>query len=200
LTQPPLNAEKTRQCFLAAIESTSSIVAAVQDDAWTRPTPCDEWDVKDIVNHLVYENVWAVELFNGRTIDEVGDKFEGDLVGDSPKSTYLETANAIREVVERSDSMSVMCNISSGPVPGSEYASQLFVDTLIHGWDIAAGSGQPGVLDPELVAACMPLARAAREAVGESGPFGTTVAAKESASAQSVLLGLLGRDSDAWIR
>ena len=193
-----LNAERTRECFLAALESTSKIVSSVDGDAWARPTPCDEWNVKDVVNHLVYENLWAIELFNGRTIEEVGDRFDGDLVGNSPNERYAETTAEVRSIINKPGSMDAVCHISSGPVPGSEYASQLFVDALIHGWDIGVGSGQQVRLDSDLVIACMPLAQATREAVGEQGPFGTTVETQDSALSQTKLLAILGRDAKAW--
>ncbi len=49
-------------------------IAAVRPDQWNNDTPCGEWDVRDVTNHLIYENLWAVELFAGKTIDEVGDR------------------------------------------------------------------------------------------------------------------------------
>jgi uncharacterized protein (TIGR03086 family) len=45
-------------------------------------------------------------------------------------------------------------HLSFGDFPGSEYTMQLFADLLIHGWDLARGSGQDDRLDPELVGAC----------------------------------------------
>ncbi len=198
MSSSKLSAGRARECFLAALESTTQIVSAVDDDAWSRPTPCDEWDVKDVVNHLVYENLWAIELFSGRTIEEVGTKFDGDLVGGSPRERYAETSAEVSAIIEQPGSMDAICQISSGPVPGSEYASQLFVDALIHGWDIGVGSGQSVQLDSDLVAACMPLALATREAVGDEGPFGTTIKTRETVTDQTRLLAILGRDAVAW--
>ena len=47
-------------------------------------TPCTEWDVRALVNHVLGEIRWAVPLFAGSTIAEVGDRFDGDLLGDDP--------------------------------------------------------------------------------------------------------------------
>ena len=198
MTTAPLGPEKVRASFLAAMDSTQGIVEAVTAGEWSRATPCDEWDVRDVVNHLVYENLWAVELFNGKTIAEVGDALEGDLVGDAPREKYVESAAAVRKIIEQPDSMSVTCHISSGPVPGSEYASQLFLDTLIHGWDIAVGAGQSGVLPADLVEACMPLALMVRDAVPDSGPFSSEVQTADSVDPQTKLLAILGRNADEW--
>ena len=194
----PLNPEQLQASYLAALDSTQHIVETIADDAWSRPTPCDEWDVRDVVNHLVYENLWAVDLFNGKKIEEVGEAHEGDLLGDQPIERYVETTGAIRAVIEQPDSMQRICHISSGPVPGSEYASQLFLDTLIHGWDIAVGSGQRGDLPPDLVETCMPLAEALRSMIGDSGPFASALQHDDDANRQDVLLAILGRDAGEW--
>lgn len=194
----PLDPERIRQCYLASMDSTQRIVSGITESAWTNATPCDDWNVKDIVNHLVYENVWAVELLNGKSIGEVGDAFEGDLVGQHPQQKYESTTKDVRMIIERPDSMSLVCQISSGPIPGSEYAAQLFLDTLIHGWDIAVGSGQPGNLDSGLIEACIPLAVITRDAVGEGGSFGNTVETQPQSDPQARLLALLGRDSPVW--
>ena len=61
-------------------------MSAVTDSAWVNDTPCTDWNVKDVVNHIVDENIWMVALFNGRTIAEIDNEFEGNLVGDDPAS------------------------------------------------------------------------------------------------------------------
>jgi uncharacterized protein (TIGR03086 family) len=193
-----LDAEQTRNCFLRSLDSTERFVAAIPESRWASPTPCDEWDVRAVVNHLVYENLWAVELFNGKTIEEVGSAFDGDLVGSDPARAYAGSAAAVKSVIRLPESMSATCQISSGPVSGAEYASQLFLDTLVHGWDIAVGSGQSGELDPGLVEACIPLAEWTCQAVGESGPFGSSVPVSPQENAQVRLLAILGRDAATW--
>jgi uncharacterized protein (TIGR03086 family) len=117
-------------------------VAEVTDSAWVNDTPCTDWNVKDVVNHIADENIWMVALFNGRTIAEVGNEFEGNLVGDDPAGVYERTANDVKAILAEPDAMSRTCQISSRPVSVVEYAKQLFLDTLIHGWDIAVGAGR----------------------------------------------------------
>ena len=85
MTMPKIDPETIRTCYLKSLESTERFVSEISAVRWNSPTPCDEWSVKDVVNHLDYENLWAVELFNGKTIKEVGARFDGDLVGDLPR-------------------------------------------------------------------------------------------------------------------
>ena len=82
-----------------AVEEFGSRVAAVGDDQWELPTPCSDWNVRQLVNHLVYENRWTVPLIGGSTIAEVGDRYEGDLLGDRPQAAWDESsAEAVRAV------------------------------------------------------------------------------------------------------
>jgi len=181
-------------CYLRSLDSTINFVSNVADDAWNNDTPCSDWDVKDVVNHIVYENVWMVALFNGRTIEEVGDEFEGDLVGDDPAGVYVKTANEVKAILAEPDAMTRTCHISSGPVSGADYAKELFLDTLIHGWDIAVGSKQDATLDPYLVEQCMPLGQAIADNESYRSAFKAPTEGSTSGNPQTHLLGLLGRD------
>lgn len=61
-------------------------VHAVRDDQWGAGTPCAEWTVRDLVNHLVSEQLWVPSLVrDGCMIEEVGDTFEGTCWGRTPR-------------------------------------------------------------------------------------------------------------------
>ena len=76
-----------------------AIVAGVAPDAWGRPTPCVDWDVRTLVNHVVGEERWAVPLLEGRTIAEVGDSLDGDLLGDRRRHARGEAQDRADRVV-----------------------------------------------------------------------------------------------------
>jgi uncharacterized protein (TIGR03086 family) len=63
-------------------------VAAVDPAQWDAGTPCEEWDVRALVNHVVGEQRWAPHLLAGETIEQVGDRYDGDLLGDDPRATW----------------------------------------------------------------------------------------------------------------
>ena len=67
-----------------AVEGFAALVERVPGDRWDAPTPCAAWTVRDIVNHLVNEQRWTAPMFAGATIEEVGDRFDGDLLGADP--------------------------------------------------------------------------------------------------------------------
>ena len=147
MTNAEIDTAVISDCCVRSLDSSINIVSNVADSAWGNDTPCTDWNVKDVVNHIVDENIWMVALFNGRTIAEVGNEFEGNLVGDDPAGVYERTANDVKAILAEPDAMSRTCQISSGPVSVAEYSKQLFLDTLIHGWDIAVGSGPDAILD-----------------------------------------------------
>src|SRR3954466_5968719 len=80
-------------------------VEAVADNQWGLPTPCADWDVRALVHHLVYENVWSPPLLEGQTIAQVGDRFEGDLLGDDPKAAWKDSAQLALQAVSRPGAM-----------------------------------------------------------------------------------------------
>lgn len=47
-------------------------VRAIGDDQWDNGTPCAQWTVRDLVQHLVSEQLWAPRLLDGATLEEIG--------------------------------------------------------------------------------------------------------------------------------
>lgn len=136
-----------------AVEQFRSLVHLVPADAWTAPTPCSEWDVRALVNHVAGEELWTVPLIGGRTIAEVGDRYDGDVLGAAPSHAVDGAANAAAAAFEQPGAMDRTVHLSFGETPASEYAMQLVADHVIHGWDLAAATGSDTRLDDELVGA-----------------------------------------------
>jgi uncharacterized protein (TIGR03086 family) len=175
-----------------ALDATGAIVAGIRPDQWDAPTPCEGWDVRALANHVVSGNLWAAELAAGRTIEDVGDRLDGDVLGDDPVKAFEASAGAAAAAFEAPGALDAPCAVSYGPVPGSVYAGHRFADVLIHGWDLAAATGQDTRLDPALVDACWEVLTPQLEALQSSGAFGT---ARDPAgsSPQERLLAALGR-------
>ncbi|MBV8084540.1 MAG: TIGR03086 family protein [Chloroflexi bacterium] len=181
------------ELLVRAMAATQRYVDGVPAGRWQAATPCPKWDVRMVVNHLISEASWAGELFRGKTIAEVGDRFDGDLTEGDPATAYRRATEVARAAVEAPGAMETICHLSFGDFPGAGYAGQLFEDFLVHGWDIARGSGQDDRLEPELVAACLPMARKITEQARVAGWFGSKVDVPRDANVQAKLLALLGR-------
>jgi uncharacterized protein (TIGR03086 family) len=178
-----------------ALGATGRIVSGVAADRWHAATPCADWDARALVNHLVAGNLWAAELAAGGTIEGVGSRFDGDLLGDDPVAAHAESAAAAAAAFRRPGALDAPCAVSYGPVPGSVYAGHRFLDVLVHGWDLAVATGQDYTLDPELMQACRQVIEPQLEAFRSAGALGSQVAVPADASPQTRFLALLGRTS-----
>jgi uncharacterized protein (TIGR03086 family) len=177
-----------------ALGSARRSVAGVDASRWGDPSVCSDWDVRGLVNHIVSGNLWVPELVGGRTIAEVGDRLDGDVLGTDPVAAYDASAAVAAEAFRRSGAMEVPVAVSYGPVPGSIYCGHRFIDVLVHGWDVARSTGQDTALDPALVEACWEVVEPQIDLLAGSGMFGAAAEAPAGADRQAQLLLLLGRE------
>ena len=176
-----------------ALDATRRYVAAIGDEQWALPTPCQGWTVRDLLNHIVAGNLWAAELARGRSIADIGTALDGDMVGDSPLAAYDASAEAAAQAFEVPGALDAPCLVSYGPVPGSVYAGHRFLDVLVHGWDLASATGQSADLDPRLVDACWDVVTPQLSLLQASGMFGTCTRERVEGHGQTDLLAALGR-------
>jgi uncharacterized protein (TIGR03086 family) len=181
------------ELYVRAMNATGEYLDGVRADQWHGPTPCTEWDVRQVANHIIGENLWAAELFKGKTIGEVGSALDGDLTGADPAAAYRASVKAASSLVTAPGAMETTCHLSFGDHPGSDYAEQLSMDLLIHGWDIAKATGQDTRLDPELVVACLPIARRWTNRFRAGGVYGEDLPVRDDADPQTRLLAMVGR-------
>jgi uncharacterized protein (TIGR03086 family) len=182
-----------REAYRQALTEFGERVAAVRPDQWHNPTPCSAWDVRTLVNHLVYENKWVPELLAGKTVAEVGDAFDGDLLGDDPVQAFDASASAALASAADQTVLTRTVHLSFGDVPGEEYLNQVFADALVHGWDLARAIGADDRLDPELVEACAGWFADREELFRGAGLIGPRLPVGPDASPQTRLLAAWGR-------
>jgi uncharacterized protein (TIGR03086 family) len=176
-----------------ALASTRHYIDGIGADQWQQQSVCDEWTVRELVNHIVTGNYWAAELAAGKTIEAVGDRLDGDVLGDDPLSEYDASSGAASAAFHVPGAMEAPCAVSYGPVPGEVYAGHRFIDVLIHGWDIAQSTGQPTTLPPELVEACWEVVEPQKAELLGSGAYGSDHDIPLDANRQTALLAVLGR-------
>ena len=174
----------------------AALVAGVGPEQWHDDTPCSQWDVRTLVHHLLSEQRWVPPLFEGMTIEQVGDRFDGDLLGDNASTWPGLLASSIAEAraaVAQPGALEQTVHLSFGDTTGQEYVIQLTADLAIHAWDLARATGQDDTLDPDTVALLLPWTEANADLVAGSGMFGTQIDAGPDAPDDVRLLGLLGR-------
>ena len=181
------------ELYVKAMAATQRSIDGVRAHQWHAPTPNPEWDVKQVANHIIGENLWASELLRGKTIAEVGNRFDGDVAGADPVAAYQASVSVATEAVTAPGAMEAVCHLSFGDFSGADYAAQLFLDLLIHGWDIARATQQDTRLPLDLVEACIPIAQQITAMARSTGVYGDDLPVSPDADQQTKLLALVGR-------
>ncbi|GLU48417.1 TIGR03086 family metal-binding protein [Nocardiopsis ansamitocini] len=167
-------------------------VRAVRLEQWALPTPCTDWDVHDLVNHLVSEQLWVPHLLSGGTIAEAGDRYDGDRLGEEPIATWEIVAREARTAWLAPDSVTRTVHLSYGDVLAEEYLWQMTFDLAVHAWDLARAISADDELDPELSAALLHWAHE-QDFLGPSPLFDPPRPVSADTPAQTRLLALTGR-------
>lgn len=135
-----------------AIGAFDARVRPLTEDHWALPTPDADWTVRDLVNHLTAEQLWAPELLAGRTIADVGHVFDGDVLGDDPVGRWIDASTQSRAAFLDRDALERDVTLSYGVVSAAEYCAQMTFDLVVHAWDLARAVGASEEADPVLVA------------------------------------------------
>jgi len=182
------------ELYRRGLASFTDRVRQVRPEQWSGPTPCADWDVRALVNHVVGEQRWSAPLLAGATIDEVGDRFDGDLLGADPAATAAASATESAEAVSAPGALDRNVHLSFGDTPATEYLHQLLVDHLVHAWDLAVAIGTDPRLDPGVVRACAGWFTDREDLYRQFGVIGPRVEVPAGAGEQDRLIGAFGRD------
>ncbi|WP_189235196.1 TIGR03086 family metal-binding protein [Planomonospora parontospora] len=168
-----------------ATESTSELVRAVRQEQFGSPTPCAEFDVEDLINHLE----WVAELFE--SLGRKGPYVEqGPYAGDFPERAQRTLAAWSRREAWEGTSPAM-------GLPMGTLAHMYLVDLVVHGWDLARATGQRYEPEPEAVSRALDFTGRMVQTGRERGVFGPPVAVPADAPEFDRLLGAIGRDP-AW--
>jgi len=176
------------------------VIASVRDDQWGLPTPCDEWDVKALVNHLVGEALWTPPLLGGQHIADVGTRLDGDLVGANPIGAWNAAYAAAIQAADGDGVAVRIVHLSFGDTPAAEYLRQLAADYLVHAWDLAVAVGADATLDPAVVDTVAGWFEGVESGYRAAGLIARQVAPAYGDDPQSQLLAAFGRDVERWVK
>lgn len=179
--------------YRQAVASFGARVRAVESGQWHLPTPNPGWDVRALVNHMVAENRWAAHLLAGGTVEEAGDAYGGDLVGDDPVGAWDAAATAALLAAADPEVLTRSVQMATGQQSGADYLGRLVVDHTIHTWDLARAIGGDESLDTGLVEFVFAYLEAQAERWRVGGAFGPRLEVTASADRMTQLLALTGR-------
>jgi uncharacterized protein (TIGR03086 family) len=172
---------------------TGAVVAGVAPGQGDSPTPCPDYDVATLTNHIVgWVQVFAAGAAGGR--------YEGDPLtyeaGADPGGEFRAAAE-LMVAGWREHGFDRKVILSSPDGMDARMAFNMTVmEYLTHGWDLAVATGQPLPYSDDEAAAALPLAEATLpdQYRGEGMGFGERVAVPDDAPALDRFIGFMGRD------
>ncbi|MGV9878705.1 TIGR03086 family metal-binding protein [Streptomyces sp. NPDC003006] len=177
-----------------ALDLFTDRVHAVRADQWDAPTPCTDWTVRELVNHLTSEQLWVPPLVrDGATVEAVGDTFDGDLLGPDPAVSWDTAAAASRAAFREPGALDRTVHLTSGESPATFYCGQMTTDLVVHAWDLSRAIGADETLPDELVDFAVREISPYAAELAKSGLFDPPVEPPPDADAQTRLLSLVGR-------
>ena len=156
------------------------IVDRIDADQLGAPTPCANFDVQGVLDHLIAGASTFVPAFRGETTGDAPGPgaHPSTPPGQVPVTEFASVMSDLLDAVNSPGAMDRMIDAPFGTVPGSVFARFVAYDGLIHGWDLATSTGQTYTLPDELVGE---VSAFAHEALGPDMRDGDTFAAATTA-------------------
>jgi uncharacterized protein (TIGR03086 family) len=127
----------------------------VGPDDWGRPTPCTEWDVRALVDHVIGANVRYRLLLGGAPLAEVEATRSIDHVGSDPLGAFESTAADEVGCFEDEGVMDRGFHHAAGRRTGRELLAMRVMDVGVHTWDLARAIGADDTIDRDVVDAAL---------------------------------------------
>jgi uncharacterized protein (TIGR03086 family) len=138
--------------FIASSSGFERVLAGVSAGLWERPTPCTEWDVRRLVNHVTQGNANYIRLLGGASGAEFLRWRNADALGADPHGAYERSVRECSAAFARPGALDLVLDYPLGRVTGRQALAVRTTDTLIHTWDLARALGVDDTLDADLVA------------------------------------------------
>jgi uncharacterized protein (TIGR03086 family) len=138
--------------FLLASKGFEHHLRAVPPGGWDAPTPCTEWDVRALVNHMTRGNLNYIGLLRGATREEFLAARDADALGDDPVTAFTESVGACAAAFAEEGALDRVVDYPLGRLTGRRALAVRTTDSTVHTWDLARALGTDDSLDPGLTA------------------------------------------------
>jgi uncharacterized protein (TIGR03086 family) len=160
----------------------------------TAPTPCAGYDVRGLLNHLLYWGPWLVAA--GRREDPPspgGGEAATTLVTDDWRAALEKQTETLVDVFGTPSAWTGTTALGTARLPASVVGDMVLGEFVLHGWDLARASGQKLRCAPEAATAVFESAMAMGEQARAMGVYGPAVEVPAGASPLERALGASGR-------
>lgn len=177
-----------------AIEIANKVMGSVKPGQMSDSTPCTEFTVRDLINHLIGGNHMFAQVATGAKAEPAAGGKMPDLAGDNPAKSFAESAKTVVQAWRQPGVLDQIAHLPFGDMPGQMALGIHFMEVLVHSWDLAKATGQDQKLPAELAEAALGMAQGiGSEMRGPGGPFGPVVQVPDSAPIHEKLVAQLGR-------
>ncbi len=176
----PLHAHQRAQ------DTFANVLVNVTSDQLSSPTPCSEWDVKALIDHVIAGNQRVVERARGQVAP-----LPEDLV-----AAHRASAKAAQETFTAPEGLTRTYQLPIGEVPGTVFIELRTSDLLVHAWDLSVATGQPTDLDPDLAEYVLAFSRQMMSRPrlrGDGRPFGEEQPSGDERTGADRVAAFLGR-------
>lgn len=174
----------------AALDEARRVIGSVGADQWSAQSPCSEWDVRGVVNHMTGGAKMVAAGVAGAPFEHVE-----DYLGEDPVASFNAAADAALGAFRSNPAvLGSMITLPFGQMPGGAVAGIFTSDFLVHAWDVAKATGQSTDLNPALSEGVLVGARQMiTDAFRKPGMFDAEQTAPEGATAADRLAAFAGR-------
>ncbi len=180
-----------RALFASALATGAEVITGVTEDQLDRPTPCADFDVRTLANHLLHAPAAIASLGRG---DSYTDD-PPDLPVDQWRQEWDASAAAVREVWSDDALLGTTISLPWAELTGAEVLAQFTGEVVVHTWDLAQATGQWAEWKPEVLEASLEAWRAGLPAEGREAfaAFGEVVPVVEDAPLIDQIVAWTGR-------
>jgi uncharacterized protein (TIGR03086 family) len=190
-----------QEVFVLAEHALTKVVEQIRDDQWTMEMPPafsrqgqGPVTLRTIVNYHAYDDAWVPDMLAGKSMEEAGkSKYDGDLLGDDPRSSFARLAEGACLAVQPFKDLDHIVHCTYGDFPAREYLWHITYFRGLRVYDLAKALGLNTTMSPELVQGLWDEVSPHAEAWRAIGLFGPAVEVPDEADLQTRLLGLTGR-------
>jgi uncharacterized protein (TIGR03086 family) len=185
MTTPSPSVEQLTRALAVA----GRLIAEIQDDQWAAPTPCSDWTVRELVEHLVVINQVFAALMNDQTPPDRAT----DPLGDDPAGMYRDSGVAVRAAFDQPGILEQTYQGPLGPVTGAVRLHWRITDLLTHSWDLSQAIGQPAESPADLAEQALAFVRTELATQPRAERFAPAQSVDDDAPAIDRLAAFLGR-------
>lgn len=181
--------------FTAACQRTADVLSNVTDEQLDARTPCERLSLRDLVAHVG----GLARAFTAAARKEFGPltdtpPVEGAPLEDDWRTAYPARLAELARAWNEPSAWEGMSRAGGVDFPGEVGGIIALTEVVIHGWDIAAATGQDYDVDPATLDAVLPHVAASAAEGPVEGLFGPAVPIADDAPALDRVIALSGRD------